>query len=271
MAVLRAAENVAHRRGRTYARSAALDVGHTSIQTQAFEREEAMVAVKRRCPVVDGIDHHRTRPVLTRSRDSADQRVAQQIRAEPGALFGGVEREPCEEENGNGIRLATPETGRRAVSPHAPHGERVVADNDGVTTEHPRGRRSCRRRDGRVAAEPVVEVRLATLEPTRDVLARGRTARPVGVAVGSTSRNTTVALEQAHQLGDHFGRLVERGHEVPKRGIGQSHIVRAGQHLVRTLDCGRHHEARDALTGERGRVRAARALARRSGGSSAAR
>ena len=41
------------------------------------------------------------------------------------------------------------------------------------------------------------------------------------MAAASTGRDAAVALEQAHQLGDPLGRLVERGHEVPKRGAGE--------------------------------------------------
>ena len=105
-----------------------LEVGDTAVQTHAIEREEAVVAVELSRPVADGVHHHRASAVVTGSRDRSDQRVTQQIGAEPGPPFPSVERQPREEEHANG----------RPVSLHAPHRERVVPEDEGVTTEHPR-------------------------------------------------------------------------------------------------------------------------------------
>lgn len=108
--------------------------------------------------VVDGIDDDCSGSVVAGAGNRSNERVEEQVSANPVALLGLVKGKPGQQENGDRIGLAAPRARRHGAVVDAAHRQRVVADNPFPATDHPGCRSARGRGDCRGVLQPVVKL-----------------------------------------------------------------------------------------------------------------
>ncbi len=96
-----------------------------------------MVLVEVGCFGVDCIDDHSSCSELSRTRYGPQECIAEEVGPKAGAVLVGVEREPGEQQDWNGIGLTSAKSGWGQAPFDTSHRKCVVPDNDLAATQHP--------------------------------------------------------------------------------------------------------------------------------------
>jgi hypothetical protein len=125
--------------------------------------------------IVDRVDHHEPRGDRFRRVDDACEGVGEQRSSQPSAVERSIECEPREQHGWDLARSTASDACRQVVSFEQVGGQCVVTDDLEVTgVPDERARRASMLRRERVLFQPVVELRLPTLERVKPMFGGDR-------------------------------------------------------------------------------------------------